>query len=133
MFKQRDIFMEKSSATYILKCMDKFGSLVVFEHSNYERHKNKHRELENPNFCPKRIESALKEPTLTIQSKIGHTLCYYYQEYSNNGIMMYTKVIVNEKFRFRKKLPMCFVKTAFRIDHIQEIKYGFKPNYHNRS
>lgn len=114
----------------ILKCTDIFGSQVIFEKENYERHKTKHRELEDSSFCPKRILKALQKPTLTIKSKIDGNLCYYYQEYSNNGIMMYTKVVVDERFRLRKKLPVCFVKTAFRIDHVQELKYDFKPNYH---
>ena len=122
-------FMAESSGKYVLQCRDKFGSLVVFERSNYEKHKNKHRELDNPSFCPKRIIQALQEPTFTIKSKIEHTLCYYYEEYSNNGIMIYTKVIVFEKFRFRPSPEICFVKTAFRIDHIQELKYGLKPSY----
>lgn len=123
------IVMDKKDQP-ILQCTDIFGSQVVFEKNNFEKHKAKHRELEDSSFCPRRILKALQKPTLTIKSKIDGYLCYYYQEYSNNGIMMYTKVVVDERFRLRKKLPVCFVKTAFRIDHVQELKYDFKPNYH---
>ena len=125
--------MKESRQIYVLQCRDRFGSLVVFERSNYEKHRKKHRELENLSFCPKRIVTALQQPTFTIRSRLDDTLCYYFQEYSNNGIMMYTKVIVYEKFRFRGESPRCYVKTAFRIDHIQETKYGFKPDYHKLS
>ncbi len=43
---------------------------------------------------------------------------------------MYTKVIVDERNRHKKNNPRCYIKTAFRIDHIQELKYKFKPTYH---
>jgi len=125
--------MARGIGKYILQCKDKFGSLVVFEKINFEKHKLKHRELEDSTFCPKRIVTALQEPTFTIQSKLEHTVCYYYEEYSNNGIMIYTKVVVYEEHRFNRQSPQCFIKTAFRIDHVQETKYGFKPNYHKKS
>lgn len=118
------------TSPHILICRDIFGSKIIFTKKNFEKHRFKHRELENPKFCPKRIAKTLITPTLTIKSKLPHALCYYYEEYSNNDIMMYTKVIVDESNRHDKNYPRCYVKTAFRIDHIQELKYKFKPTYH---
>jgi len=120
----------KTPKISVLKCTDIFGTTVEFTKNNYDKHRLKHRELENPSFCPARIEKALKTPTLTIKSQIPHALCYYYEEYRNNDIMMYTKVIVDERHRYRKRNPICHIKTAFRIDHIQELKYNYKPNHH---
>ena len=116
--------MARPNNNYILKCVDLFGATVVFEKLNYEKHKNKHRELEEPSFCPKRISTALQKPTFTITSKLDDTICYYYEEYSKNDIMMYTKVVVCKKR---------YIKTAFRIDHVQEIKYGYKPTYYKNN
>lgn len=124
--------MSGDSEKYILKCKDLFGSEVVFEKQNYEKHEKKHAELRDSSFCPERIVKALQKPTFTIKSKNPDSLCYYYEEYSHNGIMKYTKVVVYEKHRDRKNSPQCVVKTAFRIDHIQETKYGFEPNYHKK-
>jgi len=121
------------SGKNILTVTDIFNSPVVFTKSNFNKHRKKHRELENQNFCPTRIEKTLQQPPLTVKSTIEHALCYYYEEYSSNGIMMYTKVIVDEKHRNRAKNPICYIKTAFRIDHIQELKYGYIPTYHQHS
>lgn len=106
---------------------------MVFSRRNFEKHKKKHPELRIGSFCPKRIIKTLQNPTFTIKSIVPHALCYYYEEYSSNGIMRYTKVIVHEEQRAKKESAICFVKTAFRIDHIQEIKYGFQPAYHRKS
>ncbi len=54
----------------VLTCTDIFGTTVEFLKPNYNKHRYKHRELENKSFCPTRIKKALKTPTLTIKSKI---------------------------------------------------------------
>ena len=120
-----------TSGKYVLSCKDCFGSLLVFERQNFEKHRSKHPELNHPKFCPDRLIKALQEPTFTIKGLVPHTLCYYYEEFAINGILKYTKVIVHEEFRNRKKSPVCYVKTAFRIDNVKEDNYNFTRNYHH--
>lgn len=109
----------------ILQSEDYTKKLVVFEIKNYNKHRHRHRELEMHSFCPLRIIRAIKEPTFTIKSKQKKSFCYYLEEFSLNGVMRYTKVVVFCKKKFRS------IATAFRTDHIQELQYGYKKVFYN--
>lgn len=122
--------MDWDEKTVVIKCNDVFGSLVVFEKKNYDKHKRYHAELRNESFCPTRIMHALKKPTLTIKGRTPHSLCYYLEEYAKNGIMLYTKVVVHEEFRSHPKKPICKIKTAHHANVIKETDYGHKIKYH---
>jgi hypothetical protein len=102
----------------------------VFEKNNYEKHKQKHAVLRQPDFCPTRIIKTLQEPTFTIKGNTKNSRCYYLEEYSKNGIMIFTKVVVHEKDRTHSTSPICKVKTAFRTSVIKETIYGYKKEYY---
>ncbi len=121
---------DASGDEIILECTDICGSIVRFHKKNYDKHKKKHRVLEQQHFCPGQIMKALKQPTLTIKGNLDGTVCYYLEEFSIGGIIRYTKVVVLEKFRNARVNPHCVIMTAFQIDHIQETKYGYAPKYY---
>lgn len=115
----------------ILEVTDMFGTIVKFEKSNYDKHKDKHPELRNKQFCPGQISMALEKPSFVIQGNQDCTLCYYLELFRFRDIIKYTKVIVREASRNHGTDPHCVIKTAFKTDHIQETRYGFVPTYYN--
>jgi hypothetical protein len=115
----------------ILEATDIFGAIVRFEKRNYDNHKDKHPELRQKQFCPGQITMALEKPNFVIQGNQEGTLCYYLELFRFRDIIKYAKVVVQETNRLRKKDPHCIIKTAFKTDHIKELKYGFKPTYFN--
>ena len=116
----------------LLEVEDCFGSIVKMHKKNYDKHKDRHPELRQKQFCPGQIVEALERPTLVIQSKQEGALCYYLELLRIRDIVKYAKVVVDET---RRKDKICFVKTAFKTDHVQELKYGYDPmrfnNNHN--
>lgn len=110
---------------HIIDSTDCFGRRIVFSRINYDRHRKRHPELEIPDFCPRRIIEALKQPTFTIQGKIPLTQCFYLEEFKLNGVMRYTKVIVGDRTELFQDGACHVIYTAFRIDHVQEVKYGY--------
>jgi len=114
-----------------LEVTDFFGSVVRFGKKNYDKHKDRHPELRQKQFCPGQIAMALEKPTLTIQGNQEGTLCYYLELFRFRDIIKYAKVVVQETDRLSTSDPHCVVKTAFKTDHIQELKYGLVPTYYN--
>lgn len=115
----------------ILEAVDYFGTVVRFGKNNYDKHKDKHPELRQKQFCPGQIAMALEKPTFTITGNQEGTLCYYLVILKFRDIIKYAKVVVQETNRLSKTDPHCIIKTAFKTDHIQEFKYGFVPTYYN--
>jgi hypothetical protein len=116
----------------ILEVTDIYGTIVRFSKNNYDKHKDKHPELRNKQFCPGQIARALQKPTLVIQGYQEGTLCYYLVLFRIRDIIKYTKVVVQETDRNDKTNPHCVIKTAFKTDHVQECKYNYKPMYYNK-
>ena len=108
-----------------------FGAIVRFGGKNYDKHKDKHPELRQKQFCPGQITMALEQPTFVIQGNQPETLCYYLEIFKIRDIVKYAKVVVQETNRLDESDPHCTIKTAFKTDHIQELKYGFTPTYYN--
>jgi len=115
----------------ILEVTDQFGTIVRFGKKNYDKHKDKHPELRQKQFCPGQIAMALESPTFVIEGNQAETLCYYLEILNFRGIIKYAKVVVQETDRLSKIDPHCIIKTAFKTDHIQETKYGSLPTYYN--
>lgn len=115
----------------ILEVTDYFGTLVRFSKRNYDRHKEKHPELRQKQFCPGQIAMAIENPTLTIQGNQPGTIRHYLELFRAHGIIKYTKVVVDESLRLSPTNPYCVIKTAFKTDHVQELKYGFSPTYYS--
>lgn len=115
----------------ILEVIDFYGSIIIFRKNNFDKHKDKHPELRNKQFCPGYIATALQKPSFVIQGNQDGALCYYLELFRFHDIIKYTKVIVHEVDRNNKANPHCVIKTAFKTDHIQEIRYGFTPTYYN--
>lgn len=116
----------------ILEVSDYFGTVVRFGKKNYDKHKDKHPELRQKQFCPGQIAMALEKPTFVIQGNQDETLCYYLELFRFRDIIKYAKVVVQETNRLKKIDPHCVIKTAFKTDHIQELKYDFVPTYYNK-
>ncbi len=116
----------------VLEVTDYFGTIVKFKQKNYDKHKDKHPELRNKQFFPKQITMALQRPTLTIDGNQEGTLCYYLELFRVRDIIKFTKVVVRETNRRNNSDPHCVVMTAFKTDHIQELKYGFTPTYYTK-
>lgn len=108
----------------ILRCKDYDGNVVVFEKTNYDKHKRKHPELEDKNYFPTRVVNALKNPTQTIKGYKNNSLCYYFEEYAINGIVKYTKVVVRNELKEINGERVYCIKTTHKADHIQESKYS---------
>ncbi len=115
----------------ILEVTDMYGTVVKFWKNNYDKHKDKHPELRNKQFCPGQITMALQQPSFVIQGNHHSTLCYYLELFRFRGIIKYTKVVVQEAERNSSANPHCVIKTAFKTDHVQETNYGFVPMYYN--
>ena len=116
----------------ILETTDMFGSVVRFHKSNYDKHKDKHSELRQKQFCPGQIKMALQHPHFTIPGNQDGTLCYYLELFRVRDIIKLVKVVVRETNRLSKSDPHCVIMTAFKTDHVQELKYGFVPTNYNR-
>jgi len=116
----------------ILETTDMFGSVVRFYKNNYDKHKDKHPELRQKQFCPGQIKMALHNPSCTIDGNQKGTVCYYLELFKIRGIIKLVKVVVRESDRHSKDDPHCIIMTAFKTDHIQETKYGLVPTYYNR-
>lgn len=108
----------------VLKCTDVKGNVVVFEKSNYDKHKRKHPELEQDAFFPDRVRNALAKPTLTVPGYKNNAMCYYFEEYTINGIIKYTKVVIHNVPRKINGESVYCIKTSHKADHIQESKYS---------
>ncbi len=103
---------------YILDFKDKDGRRVVWEKESYNEHAKTRKELLEKSFLD-RIIRARQEPDVIIESHIDkRCLCYYILEYRTNGRSRYTKVIVKSNIN-----KIDYIKTAFRPDHIKELKY----------
>ena len=117
----------------ILETTDMFGTVVKFYKTNYDKHKDKHAELRQKQFCPGQIKMALQKPHFTIPGNQEDTLCYYIELFKIRDIIKLVKVVVRETNRLSKSEPHCVIMTAFKTDHIQELKYGLVPTYYNRN
>lgn len=117
----------------ILETTDMFGTLVRFHQTNYDKHKDKHPELRQKQFCPGQIKIALEKPHFTIQGNKDGIICHYLEIFRVRDIIKLVKVVVLETNRFSEKDPHCVIMTAFKTDHVQELKYGFVPTYYNGS
>lgn len=115
----------------VFETLDMFGSTVRFHKRNHQNHLNKHPELRQVQFYPGQVRQALQHPTLTIEGNLPHTLCYYFEILNFRSIVKYAKVVVYEENRNSSTDPHCVIMTAFKIDHIQETKYGLTPTYYN--
>jgi hypothetical protein len=118
-------------AEFVLEVEDMFGSIVRFYKINYDNHKDKHPELRQKQFCPGQIKMALQNPHFTIQGNQDGTLCYYFELFRIRDIIKLVKVVVRETDRLSKNDPHCVIMTAFKTDHVQELKYGIVPTYYN--
>ncbi len=116
----------------ILEVTDYFGTIVRLEKKNYDKHKDKHPELRQKQFCPGQITMALEKPTLTIKGNQDNTICYYLELFRFRDIIKYIKVVVRETNRLDEIDPHCIIKTAFKVDHVQELKYNLVPTYYNK-
>lgn len=108
---------------FCLQCRDFRGRLVVFTQSNYDKHKRKHPELEDPAYFPKRVKNALQNPTYTVPGYKNDSLCYYVEEFSVNGIVKYTKVVVADSPQTINNQKVFFVKTTHKETRIRERNY----------
>lgn len=111
----------------VVETPDCFGTIVKFMKKNYDKHKDKHPELRTKKFCPQQITMALQKPSFTIPGNQDDTLCYYLELFRIRDIIKYVKVVVRETTRHQKGNPHCVIMTAFKTDHVQELKYGLKP------
>lgn len=114
----------------VLETTDMFGTIVRFHKTNYDKHKDKHAELRQRQFCPGQIKMALQHPTLTIAGNQEGTVCYYLVILRVRDIIKYVKVVVREVERLSESDPHCIIMTAFKTDHVQELKYGLVPTYY---
>src|SRR5262245_37518078 len=89
----------------ILEVTDYFGTIVKFGKNNYDKHKQKHPELRQKQFCPGQIAMALENPTFTIPGNQDGTLCYYLELFRYRDIIKYIKVIVRETDRLHRTNP----------------------------
>ena len=107
----------------VLRCSDDENRIIIFEASNYNKHKRRHPELEQDSFFPDRVKNALRKPDKKMSGYKNNTRCYYVEEYAINGIIKYTKVVVHDSPRkINGEIVYC-IKTAHKTDHIQELKY----------
>jgi len=118
---------------HILKCRDCEGKLVIFHRHNYDIHKKKHPELEDTAFFPDRVRNALKYPTFTIPGNGNSVTCYYVEEFSINGIIKYTKVVLMNKPYIMANEKIHHIMTAHKVGHVQEEKYpGLKKQMYHK-
>ena len=113
--------MEK--VAIVLRCNDDEDRIIIFEASNFNKHKRRHPELEQESFFPGRIKNALRKPDKKMNGFKNNTKCYYVEEYSVNGIIKYTKVVVHDLPRKINDETVYCIKTAHKTDHIQELRY----------
>ena len=115
---------------YKLVTTDKDGVKVRFTHRAYNKHKGKHRVLQDPTFLPPRVVKALQEPHVIMPSYTdGDCICYYYEEFGGSA-SRFTKVVVDTTHTDMKtKSKIYYIKTAFRPDNIRELKYKLKAIY----
>lgn len=116
----------------VLEETDMFGTIVRFHEKNYDKHKSKHPELRTKKFHPQEITMALKSPSFIIEGNQQDTICYYLELFRIRDIIKFAKVVVRETDRHSPTDPHCIIKTAFKTDHVQELKYGYVPTYYNK-
>ncbi|MCL2174243.1 hypothetical protein FWH58_03075 [Candidatus Saccharibacteria bacterium] len=115
----------------ILETTDLYDSIVRFNKNNYNKHEGKHPELRQKQFCPGQIIMALKTPSFVIKGRNPDTLCYYFELFRVRDVIKLVKVVVLETNRHSPNDPHCVIKTAFKTDHVQELKYGYEPMCYN--
>lgn len=98
-----------------LECSDYLERIVRFEEANRVRHALKHPELDDPEFINGRVKKAIVEPTFVYKTIANskRTANYLY-EYTNNGTNIYTKVIIEYRYR------VGYVVSAWRIPYVKE-------------
>lgn len=113
-----------------LQCKDYKGRNIVFIQGNYDKHTWKHPELEERSFFPRQVINALRSPTLTVGGHRNNTRCYYFKLFAKDDIVLFAKVVVATNPSNINGEEVYCIKTAHKIDHIQETIYGNKVQYY---
>jgi hypothetical protein len=113
-----------------LSCTDFADRKIVFKQEGYDEHVPRHPELERSNFFPRRVIATLKRPDFTVRGHHNNTRCYYGEIFTIDGTTKYTKVVVSTTSEIINSESVYRIKTTHITDYIQEVKYGYRLQYH---